>query len=395
MPPIYLDNASTAYPKAPPVADAVRDYILNTGCNVGRGEYAQAYSAAEMVFETRERLCDLFHFDSPKNVIFTMNITQSLNFLLKGLLHSGDHVLVSAMEHNAVMRPLTQLADSGVSFTRMPCNRQGELLTGDLDSLVQPNTKAMVLLHASNVCGTLMPLEAVGAFCQKHRLLFLADAAQTAGVFPIDMKALHLDALAFTGHKSLLGPQGVGGFVLTDALARQVTPLISGGTGSISDQETVPAFLPDRFEPGTMNLPGIAGLHAALGYLKEIGIDAIRAHEQSLSRLLQEGLTQLPGVRLLGVSDPFKRAPVVSVDFPGYDNAQIAYLLDSSFQVMTRCGLHCAPNAHKVLGTFPQGTVRFSVGFMNTQAQVLYAVDAVAKALKMAQPLRLPVKKDL
>ncbi len=385
---IYLDNASTAYPKAPPVADAVRDYILNTGCNIGRGEYSKAYSAAEMVLETREMLCELFHFSHPANVVFTMNITQSLNFLLKGLLHTGDHILVSAMEHNAVMRPLTQLLKQGVSFTRIPCNRDGELCTQALDAMVQPNTRAVVVLHASNVCGTLMPLEQLGAFCRRHGLYFLLDSAQTAGVFEINMQALHLDALAFTGHKSLLGPQGIGGFLVSPELSGKLTPLITGGTGSASDKEETPDFLPDRFEAGTLNLPGIAGLNAALKYLRRAGMDGIRAHEQELSALLQEGIAEIPCVRIVGIPQPQCRAPIVSVDFTGYDNAEIAYLLDSEFGVMTRCGLHCAPNAHKTLGTFPQGTVRFSAGFANTRQEVLDTLSAVKKALFMAHKLK-------
>ena len=384
----YLDNASTAYPKAPQVADAVRDYIINTGCNIGRGEYSQAYSAAEMVFETREMLCGLFHFNRPQNVIFTMNITQSLNFLLKGLLKQGDHVLVSSVEHNAVMRPLTQLLEDGVSFTRMPCNEQGGLITDRLDSLVQPNTRAVVLLHASNVCGTIMPLEAVSRLCRRHGLLLILDSAQTAGAFDIDMLSLGLDAVAFTGHKSLLGPQGVGGFLITDKLAQQTTPLITGGTGSVSDRETTPAFLPDRFEAGTMNLPGIAGLHASLSFLKETGIAAICRHEQELSRQLQEGLSVIPCARVVGSRDPFERAPIVSVDFTGYDNAEIAYLLDSEYGIMTRCGLHCAPNAHRTLQTFPQGTVRFSMGFSNSKEQISYALGSLSKVLAQAHRIR-------
>ena len=332
-------------------------------------------------------LCELFHFNRPQNVIFTMNITQSLNFLIKGFWGPGDHVLVSEMEHNAVMRPLTQLADIGVTFTRMPCSEQGELLTDQLDELVRPNTKAMILLHASNVCGTFNATGSGECLLPKAQVAFLLDSAQTAGVFPIDMKALGLDALAFTGHKSLLGLQGIGGFLLTDDLAAKITPLISAGAGSISDQESVPAFLPDRFESSTMNLPGIVGLHASLGYLKEIGIDSFRAHEQNLSGLLQQGLSSFPSVRIVGIADAQKRAPVVSVDFIGYDNAQIAYLLDSEHQVMTRCGLHCVPNAHKTLGTFPQGTVRFSVGVHNTEDQILFAIDAVSKVLKKETPV--------
>ena len=291
---IYLDNAATSYPKPKEVARAVADYIDNIGCNVNRGGYTAAYSAAQVVLDTREQLCRLFHFPNPRGVIFTANITVSLNMLLKGLLRPGDHVLVSAMEHNAVMRPLVQLAQQGVSFDRIPANRDGQLpdssLESCLSSLLRPQTRAVIMTHASNVCGTVLPVERVGAFCRAHGLFFIVDCAQTGGVESIDMEAMHIDALAFTGHKGLLGPQGIGGFLARDALAAQMEPLLSGGTGSFSDLETVPELLPDRFEPGTPNLPGIFGLHAALQYLEQTGMDMIRKREQALTQRFIERL---------------------------------------------------------------------------------------------------------
>ena len=283
---IYLDQASTSYPKAPSVARAVYDYLSGSAVNVNRGGYQAAYSVEEQIFETREQLLRLFHFTSGKgkNVIFTPNITTSLNILLKGLLKPGDHVLVSSMEHNAIMRPLVQLAGNGVTFDRIPCREDGSLLIEKAESLLRPKTRLLVCLHASNVCGTMMPVQKLSAFCQKHHLLFILDTAQTAGTVPIDMEALHLDALAFTGHKSLRGPQGIGGFLITNELAAQIEPLISGGTGSVSHTEEVPAFLPDRFEPGTPNIPGILGLHAALSDLEKTSMEESFQHEMKLTQ---------------------------------------------------------------------------------------------------------------
>ena len=294
MEPIYLDNASTSFPKPPQVAQAMFDYVTGCGCNIGRGGYEGAYQAEETVLRTRQQLCRLFHGPDSRCVAFTKNITESLNVLLKGLLRPGDHVLVSAMEHNAVMRPLTQLTRRGVTFDRIPCRPDGTLMTERLPGLLRENTRAVVMLHASNVCGTLLPAAEVGAFCRENGLLFLLDTAQTAGAFPIDMEAMGADALAFTGHKGLMGPQGTGGFLLRPELAAQLEPLLSGGTGSASHSEEVPSFLPDRFEAGTLNLPGIMGLHAALTWLEETGIDAIRAHEQALTDRFLRGRRPSP-----------------------------------------------------------------------------------------------------
>lgn len=367
---IYLDNASTSFPKPDGVAEAVYHYIRDCGCNVNRGGYDGAYQTEELVLQTRQQLTELFHGPDCRNVAFTRNITESLNVLLKGFLKSGDHVLVSAMEHNAVMRPLTQLTAQGVSFDRIPCREDGTLETEKMPELLRENTRAIIMLHGSNVCGTLLPAAEVGSFCHAHGLRFILDSAQTAGVFPIDMAAMHIDALAFTGHKGLLGPQGVGGFIVQPDMARQITPLIAGGTGSLSHEETVPAFLPDRFEAGTMNLPGIMGLHAALCWLKETTIDAVRQHELELTRRFLNGALDIPGLRVLGRRDTVGRAGVVSVQPENVDPALMADALGQEYGIMVRVGLHCAPNAHKTLGTFPTGTIRFSFGYWNTPQQV-------------------------
>lgn len=395
---IYLDNASTTFPKPQAVAEAVYQYMTQDGSNINRGSYQNAFSVAEAVFNTRQLLCDLFHAEDCKNVVFTKNVTESLNVLIKGFLKPGDHVLVSAMEHNAVMRPLVQLAKSGITFTRIPCDSLGVLQTDNLAELLQPNTKAVIMTHASNVCGTLLPIAEIGAFCQNHSLKFIVDTAQTAGLFPIDMKAMHIDALCFTGHKGLLGPQGIGGFILQEAMISQIEPLLAGGTGSISHTENIPSFMPDRFEPGTPNLPGIIGLQASLEWILAQGnveakttyeqftsaMEKLRQHELSLTAAFLQGLTELEQQSLLsivGKKDIHNRTSVVSITTDKLDLATLAYNLDAKYGISTRVGLHCAPNAHKTLGTYPTGTVRFSFGWNNTLAEVNAAIKALREEL--------------
>ena len=382
---IYLDHAATSYPKAPEVAAAMSGYLLDVGANIGRGGYAGAYAAAGVVLETRERLAALFGCSEARNVVFTSGVTLSLNMLIQGLARRGDHFVTSEMEHNAVIRPLAQLEEKGVSFDRVRCGGDGALDLAHFCSLLRADTRAVVLTHASNVCGTLFPLAQVGEVCREKGIFFLVDAAQTAGVVPIEMERMGIDGLAFTGHKSLLGPQGIGGFVLSTRLAAELRPLIAGGTGSFSHWETMPEVLPDRFEAGTLNLPGIYGLHAALGFLEQQGMDKLRRREQLLTEKLLAGLAALPDVRVLGVRQPENRVGVVSVDFMGADNAQIAFRLEQEYGIMTRVGLHCAPQAHRTLATYPQGTVRFSVGPFTTEEEIAQAVDAVKAILAEEQ----------
>ena len=382
---IYLDQASTSFPKASSVAQTVYDYLSGSAVNVNRGSYRAAYSVEEQIFETREQLRRLFHFDSGKgkNVIFTENITTSLNILLKGILQPGDHVLVTAMEHNAVMRPLVQLQKQGVDFDRIPCSSDGSLLLDKAAELLRPTTKLLVCLHASNVCGTMMPAQEIGNFCKEHGIFFILDTAQTAGTVDIDMEKFHIDALAFTGHKGLRGPQGIGGFLIRNELAAQIEPLLSGGTGSASHSEEVPTFLPDRFEPGTPNIPGILGLHAALCDLEKQSIEEIRQHELMLTQYFIDGILEMDPtektLRIIGKRNTENRCAVVSVQTLHIDMAQAAFELDDTYGIMTRVGLHCAPNAHKTLGTYPEGTLRFSFGPENTKADIDTALHALSE----------------
>ncbi len=378
---IYLDNASTTFPKPKAVPEAMYHYMTRSGSNINRGCYDRAYAVEELVYETRQMLCSLFGGEDCRNVAFTKNVTESLNVILKGLLKPGDHVLVSSMEHNAVMRPLVQLEKQGISFSRIPCRRDGSLILEEMAPLVKKETRAVVMTHASNVCGTMMPYEQVGAFCRERGLLFIADTAQTAGVWPLDMERMKIDALAFTGHKGLLGPQGIGGFLLGEKLLPQMESLIAGGTGSISHTEVMPDFMPDRFEAGTMNLPGIVGLHAGLGWIRETGMEQIRSHELALTRQFLEGLKSMDPyekrLRVVGKKDTEGRTGVVSVQTVRRELAQTAYELDVQYGIMTRVGLHCAPSAHQTLGTFPTGTIRFSFGWWNTREEVALALQAL------------------
>lgn len=379
---IYLDNASTSFPKAPTVATAMSDYITNRGININRGSYALAYDVEDIIYTTRQRLNTLFNGHDPSHVIFTQNVTMSLNMVIKGLLKSGDHVLVSSMEHNAVMRPLTQLLDKGIAFDIIPCDKTGSIQLESMDSLIRPNTVALIINHASNVCGTIQPLESIGSICKTHNLQFIVDAAQTAGVIPIDVKACHIDALCFTGHKGLLGPQGIGGIILTKEMAQNLTPLIAGGTGSFSHLETMPTHMPDAFEAGTLNLPGIIGLNEGLSYIESQGMENIHNHELALTQAFLEGLQSIDVVNIVGKQDIQDRTAVVSITIDSMDPASIAYELESTYHIMTRVGLHCAPRAHQTLGTYPEGTVRFSFGYANTHEDVVSALSALHRILK-------------
>lgn len=406
---IYLDNAATSFPKAPGVAEAMCEYINKTGANINRGSYGNAYDAEAVVYDTRERLSALFNGPAAKSVIFTPNITTALNFVLKGLLKSGDHVITSSAEHNAVMRPLTQLLPD-ISFSRIPCGSsfgkingyETEYIFPDLAAvpgMILPNTKAIVVSHASNVTGFVNPIEEIGKLAHEHGLYFIVDTAQTAGLLPIDMKKMNIDFLCFTGHKGLYGPQGTGGFIVGKGLEGELNPLISGGTGSISHTEEIPDFMPDRFEAGTPNIPGIYGLNASLKFLSEIAPGAVYGHDFNLTCLFIRSLLSsdafLGGkIRLItgfGIFDAsalrtpeFENsgvlsAPVVSVDTLSADAAEVAFTLEEEYGIAVRVGLHCAPSAHKICNTFPRGTVRFSFGYFNTEEEVLFAAEALAK----------------
>ena len=373
---IYLDNAATSFPKPEGVSLAMKTYIDQIGATINRSVYGSAQDAGLVTLQLRERLKKLFRFPEPvTHVILTPGATWGLNMAIKGFLKPGDHCIVSSMEHNAVMRPLLQL--EGVTFDRIPCNREGLLDPDDIEPLIRPNTKLLVMAHGSNVCGSVQDGVAVGEICARHKIAFVLDAAQTAGHVPVDFEAFHLSALCVPGHKGLLGPTGIGALLMTDRFAKALDPIVAGGTGSASDSEYLPAYLPDRFESGTPNLPGIYGWEAALRFLESTGVEALQEHERNLCERFLEGLENIPGVALCGTKDLSRRVGVVSVDFLHLDNAEAAFRLETEYGILTRCGLHCAPSAHKTLDTFPRGTVRFSLGFASTEDHVDAALAAI------------------
>lgn len=370
-----MDNAATSLPKAPQVGEQMKYYIEQIGVNINRSVYAPAAEAGLVTLELREKLSEFFHHDDPDRVIFTGGNTAALNLAIKGFLHEGDHVLVSSMEHNAVMRPLVQL---GVEFDRVPCDAQGHMDLDAIAPLIRENTRLFVLCHASNVCGTIQDAKAVGELCKLHNLAFVLDAAQTAGHIEINFAEIGLSALSVPAHKGLLGPQGIGALLVSEEFAKKLDPLIAGGTGSMSDSEELPPYLPDRFESGTPNLPGIYGWSAAMDYVNQLGVLERRRHEVALSEYFIRELEKIDAVTLIGSHCTEDRVGVFAVDYVNSDNAEAADLLEQKFGILTRCGLHCAPSAHKSLGTFPRGVVRFSIGHTTTKEEV----DAVLNAIR-------------
>ena len=364
---IYLDHAATSFPKAPGVPEAMSRYLTEVGGNPGRGSYAPATQAELAAMTLREKLCDLFDSSDPEACVFTSGATAGLNLVLKGILQPGDHALVSSMEHNAVMRPLHKLA--GVQIEKVPCDTEGVMHAETLIARIRPETRMVCLTHASNVCGTLLPVEAVGEVCKARGIPFVVDAAQTAGHMPVSMEHVHASALVVPAHKGLLGPQGIGAVLMSEAFAHQVNPLITGGTGSRSDQEIQPEELPDKFEAGTQNIPGIYGFLAAVEYVSP-RLNEIHTQTMRLTGRFLAGISSLPHTRLLGKTTPEGRMPVISLDFTGLDNAMVADRLAREYGIFTRCGLHCAPSAHRTLGSVPQGSVRFSIGAFNTQDEI-------------------------
>lgn len=373
---IYLDNAATSYPKPETVAQAMMHYLNEVGAPLNRSVYRSAQEAELVTLSLREQLKRIFRFpEKATHVILTPGNTYGLNLLIKGYLHSGDHVIVSSMEHNAVMRPLLQL--SGITFDRLRADSQGFVDPNEIHTLIRPNTRLILMAHGSNVSGAIQDAEAIGAIAAQYGIPFALDGAQTAGHCPVDFQRCRLSALSVPGHKGLLGPSGIGALLLTEDMAKKLTPLIAGGTGSVSDSEYLPDYLPDRFESGTMNLPGIYGWEAAMSYLSNRGVDSLREHEKALTRRFLDGILDVPRVRLCGPTGIENRVGVLSLDFLDRDNAAVSYELEQRFGILIRCGLHCAPSAHRSLGTFPKGTVRFSLGYANTEADVDAAITAI------------------
>ncbi len=383
---IYLDHAATSWPKPPEVARAMQDYLEHTGANPGRSGHHLSIDAARIVYETREEIAALFGAADPLKVIFGLNITDGINLALHGLLNSGDHVITSSMEHNAVMRPLRELEKRNVQFTRVTCAADGILNPEDIQKAIRPHTRLIVLNQASNVSGTILPVREVGKIARQHNLLFLVDSAQGGGVIPLNMDQDYIDLLAFTGHKSLYGPMGTGGLILGERVdPLQIRPSRQGGTGSRSEQEIQPDFLPDRFESGTPNAVGLAGLLAALRWIRIKTMQSIRSHEEQLCLMLINGLQQIPHVVIYGPQEVKQQTATISFNITGLPPSTVGYRLDEEFNILCRVGLHCAPAAHQTLGTFPDGSVRFGIGAFNTEKDITTALEAVASLAKEVQ----------
>ena len=380
---IYLDNAATSFPKPEAVIQAMAAFMRDVGGNPGRSGHRLSIEAGRVVFEAREKIAALFGVGDSSRVIFGQNATEAINLGLNGLLRRGDHVITSSMEHNSVMRPLRALEKEGIELTVVPCSREGSLDPAEIRKAIKKNSRMVVLNHASNVIGTLLPLGPVGEICRNHGILFMVDAAQTAGVIPIDVEKEKIDLLAFTGHKALFGPQGTGGLVIGRRVdEKTLQPLKRGGTGSRSEFEEQPDFLPDLCESGTPNTVGLAGLRAGLDFILGVGIEKIRDHERKLTSRLIQGLLGISGAIVYGSGDAEKQCATLSFNLKNWTPSDLSFRLDEEFGILTRVGLHCAPSAHRTIGTFPDGTVRVSMSYLNTEeeiAQTLQAIKTLAR----------------
>jgi cysteine desulfurase/selenocysteine lyase len=376
---IYLDNAASSWPKPDATWQTMEHFMRNIGANPGRSGHRLSIEAGRILLDAREALAELFGIADPLRICFTRNATESLNVAIHGLLQPGDHCITSGMEHNSVMRPLRALEKKGVEVTIAPCSSAGELDPQQIEKAIKANTRLIVITHASNVTGTLMPVNEVGKIARTHGVSFCIDAAQTAGAYPIDVKKMPIDLLAFTGHKSLYGPQGIGGLYIREGLEADLEPLTRGGTGSRSEFQEQPDFLPDKYESGTPNTVGVAGLGAGVRFILTQGVARIRAKEQGLTRMLIEGLGSIPGISVYGCGDAERQVAICSFNIAGLAPSEVTMELDEEFGIMSRPGLHCAPAAHQTIGTLPQGTVRLSAGYFITKEEIASALAAVEK----------------
>lgn len=372
---VYFDNAATSYPKPKIVYDKIMEAMTEYGANPGRSGHKKALAISRGIFETRVQLSKLFNIKDPLNIIFTLNCTEALNIAIKGILKPGDHVITTSMEHNSVLRPIVYLGKLGVENTIVQGDSKGRINPQDIEDSIRPNTKLIVTTHISNLTGTIMDVETIGKIAKKHNILYLVDGAQAAGVYDIDVNAMNIDMLAFPGHKGLLGPQGTGGLYIREGV--ELTEMFQGGTGSVSHSLVQPDVLPDKFESGTPNGPGIVGLGAGVKYIMEVGIDNIRRKEEELTKHFIDEAAKIEGVKLYGTLEIGSHAPVVALNIKDADSSEISYILDEKYDIAVRPGLHCAPLAHKTIGTFEQGVVRFSFGYENTHEEIEYAIKAL------------------
>ena len=376
---IYLDNAATTLKKPECVLAAVTEAMQTLG-NSARGVHGRALSAARTIYDAREKIAKHFGCVRPSHMIFTANATEALNIALFGLFRSGDHVIATDLDHNSVLRPLYRLQkEHGIDIDFVPADSMGDIDNVDFKKLIRPETRAFVTTHASNLTGNLLDIESIGKLAKKNQLLYIVDASQTAGSFPINMQKQNIDILCFTGHKGLMGPQGTGGLCISEGV--QIRPFKVGGTGIFSYYKTQPENYPEALEAGTLNGHGIAGLSAAIDYLEEIGIESIHNHESALMRLFYESVVSIPSVTVYGDFSR-DRAPIVSLNIGGYDSSEVADILSEDYGIAVRAGAHCAPRMHRSLGTEKQGAVRFSFGWFNTADEVDAAVAAVREIAK-------------
>lgn len=371
---IYMDNAATTMHKPQAVIDAVAAAMGSMG-NAGRGANEASLSASRVIYDTRDKLCRFFGAEDARRIVFTNNSTESLNIAIKGLLNSGDHVITTMLEHNSVLRPLYEMEKQGVKLTIIKSDGKGMFDLRDMEEAILPETKMIICTNGSNLTGNYIDIEKVGELARNRGLLFVVDASQTAGVFPIDVQRMHVDVLCFTGHKGLLGPQGIGGMYVREGLA--IRPLKSGGSGVQTYSKTHPAEMPTALEAGTLNGHGIAGLGAAIDYLNEVGIDTVREKEQRLMRKFYDGVKEIPGVKLYGDFDTFNRCAIVTLNIGDYDSSEVSDELLTEYGISTRPGGHCAPLMHEALGTVEQGAVRFSFSHYNTDEEVDTAISAI------------------
>ena len=371
---IYFDNAATTLHKPQEVIDAVIKAMTSMG-NAGRGNTSASMEASHIIFDTRENLAKFFNIKDSSRIAFTCNSTEALNIAIKGALTTGDHVITTMLEHNSVLRPLYEMENKGVELSIIQADKLGNISYDEIQSLIKNNTKSIVCTHGSNLTGNLVDIEKIGKICKEHNLLFIVDASQTAGVFPIDVKKMNIDILCFTGHKSLLGPQGTGGIFVKEGI--EVTPLKSGGTGILTYSKNQPSIMPTHLEAGTLNGHGIAGLNAGIEFINKIGMKKIREKEENLMWRFYNKVKELPHIKIYGDFSKKERCPIVTLNIDNYDSGDIAEEL-LNYGVATRAGGHCAPLMHEALGTIEQGAVRFSFGYFNTEEEV----DEVIKIIK-------------
>ncbi len=375
---IYFDNAATSWPKPEEVYEAAGKVLRYSGSNPGRSAHTRSIQAERIVFEARERAASFLGAEFPEEIIFTLNATDSLNMAIKGVLEQGDHVIYTSMEHNSVLRPLgSQKEGGGITTTMVSPDADGFLEVEKVAEAIKPETKMIICTHASNIIGSIMPAAAIANLAKEKDIVFLLDAAQTAGSLPLNLQKIRPHLAAFTGHKSLLGPPGVGLLYVCKGL--HIKPWREGGTGSSSEEERQPQLMPDYLEAGTMNTPGLAGLNEGIKFIQEQGVSTIRQHDLYLLNMLREGLKKIEGTTVYGSDDTSSSVAVVSFTVEGMDSGELGYILEEVYGILCRTGLHCAPQAHRTIGTFPQGTVRFSPGYFNTEEEVEYVLESLRK----------------